>query len=176
VIVLGVDPGLRRTGYGAIRVDRGGAALIEGGVLEPNPKAPLERRLHELHVAMCDVIRSLQPDCMIVEELWSAYEHPQTAVLMGHARGVLCLAAGAHGVRVEPLAHALVKRALTGAGAARKAQVGAMVARMLGLREIPQPNDVTDALALALAFAMRDGSKPRSREPEIAVPPANAVR
>jgi len=78
-------------------------------------------------------------------------------LLMGHARGVLCLAAGAHGVAVEALAHSLVKRALVGSGAARKEQVKRMVVQLLGLRTLPEPDDVSDALALAIAFAHRDG-------------------
>lgn len=155
--ILGVDPGLRTTGYGMIDVGGGRARLIEAGVIQPNPRAPIEERLAELHAAMVEIVRTLRPDCMVIEELWTAYRNPTTAVLMGHARGVLCLAAGANGVAVRPLAHSLVKRALVGSGSARKEQVKKMVVTMLGLRTVPQPDDVSDALALAVAFAHRDG-------------------
>lgn len=98
---------------------------------------------------------------MVVEELWTAYRNPSTAVLMGHARGVLCLAGGANGVAVHTLAHSLVKRALVGNGSARKDQVKRMVVQLLGLRQIPQPDDVSDALALAIAYALRNGARVR---------------
>jgi crossover junction endodeoxyribonuclease RuvC len=159
--VLGVDPGLRTTGYGIIDLGSGRARLIEAGVITPNPRATLEARLAELHAAMVEIVRTLRPDCMVVEELWTAYRNPSTAILMGHARGVLCLAGGENGVAVRTLAHALVKRALVGSGAARKEQVKKMVSQMLGLRRLPQPDDVSDALALAVAYALRNGARIR---------------
>lgn len=159
--VLGVDPGLRTTGYGIIDVTSGRARLIEAGVISPNPKASLEARLAELHAAMVEIVQTLRPDCMVVEELWTAYKNPSTAVLMGHARGVLCLAGGENGVSVHTLAHALVKRALVGNGSARKEQVKKMVVQLLGLQRLPQPDDVSDALALAVAYALRNGARVR---------------
>ena len=156
--ILGIDPGLRTTGYGVVDArDDGRCTLVEGGVLTPDPSLPLERRLLQLHDGLTEVVRATQPAVMVVEELWTAYEHPQTAVLMGHARGVLTLVAGAHGIPVHHLAHALVKRALTGSGSARKAQVKGMVVQLLGLSAPPHPDDVSDALALALTFALREG-------------------
>jgi crossover junction endodeoxyribonuclease RuvC len=153
--VLGVDPGLRTTGYGVVDAENGRYRLIEGGVLRPKPTLSLEARLAQLHAAMLDLVRSTQPDCMVVEELWSAPKHPPTAVLMGHARGVIVLAAGQCAVAFEQLSHVTVKRALTGNGAARKDQVRAMICVQLGLTVAPEPDDVSDALALALVFAMR---------------------
>ena len=153
--VLGVDPGLRTTGYGVIERRGGTFRLIEGGVLRPEPKLSLDRRLTQLHDALLEVVRATKPDCMVVEELWSAPKHPPTAVLMGHARGVIALAAGRCAIGFEELPHATVKRALTGHGAASKAQVKAMVVVRLGLTVSPEPDDVSDALALAIVFAMR---------------------
>jgi crossover junction endodeoxyribonuclease RuvC len=158
--ILGVDPGLRTTGYGVIEADGRRIRLIEGGVLRPSPDLALEQRLVALHDAMVDVVRSLAPECMVIEELWTAYEHPQTAVLMGHARGVLALAAGSNGIEVHHLAHTVVKMAVAGSGSARKSQVNGMVVQLLGLREAPQPDDVSDALALAIAFALRSIAPP----------------
>ncbi len=153
--VLGVDPGLRTTGYGVVDADGGTYRLVEGGVLRPKTTLSLGARLAQLHAAMLEVVRATRPDCMVVEELWSAPKHPPTAVLMGHARGVIALAAGLCEVTFEELSHVTVKRALTGNGSARKDQVKAMVCVQLGLTVAPEPDDVSDALALALVFAMR---------------------
>jgi crossover junction endodeoxyribonuclease RuvC len=168
--ILGVDPGLRTTGYGVIEVRDGAPHLIEGGVLQPNPKHALEQRLVQLHDAMVEVVRATRPDCMVLEELWTAYEHPQTAVLMGHARGVLALAAGANGVPVQHIAHSAVKRALAGSGAATKSQVKGMVVRLLGLSAPPEPDDVSDALALAIAFANVESQRDRFAELGVVMP------
>lgn len=153
--VLGVDPGLRTTGYGVVDAAGGRYELVEGGVLRPKTTLGLEARLAQLHAAMLEVVRATRPDCMVVEELWSAPKHPPTAVLMGHARGVIALAAGVCAVSFQELSHVTVKRALTGNGAARKDRVKAMVCVHLGLKVAPEPDDVSDALALALVYAMR---------------------
>ncbi|HEY4442089.1 MAG TPA: crossover junction endodeoxyribonuclease RuvC [Candidatus Elarobacter sp.] len=168
--ILGVDPGLRTTGYGLVEVRPGGLRLVEGGVLQPATTLPLEQRLVQLHDAIADVVRSTRPDCMVIEELWTAYDHPQTAVLMGHARGVIALAAGSAGVPVHALAHTIVKRALTGSGSARKAQVNAMVVQLLGLGAPPHPNDVSDALALAIAFSNVEAQRDRFAELGVVMP------
>lgn len=149
---MGLDPALRTTGYGAIERSNGRVQLIEAGVVVPRTNGALEERLRELHVGICEVIAATQPQLVVIEELYTSYVNPRTAVLMGHARGVLCLASAQAGVSVHSLGHARVKRALVGSGSARKEQVNAMVMRLLGLRKAPQPNDVSDALALALAY------------------------
>ena len=151
--ILGVDPGLRTTGYGVIACENGRYTLVEGGVLQPLATLPLEARLAQLYAAIVDVVQTTKPDCMVVEELWTNYKNPTTAVLMGHARGVIALAAGTGDIPMHNLAHSLVKRALAGSGSAKKDQVGGMVVALLGLKKLPTPNDVTDALALAIAFA-----------------------
>lgn len=161
--ILGVDPGLRVTGYGAIEIDARGVRLVEAGVIAPAVGAPLEDRLGELFREMCAVIASVAPAVMVVEELWTAYRNPTTAVLMGHARGVICLAAGTHGVAVRHLVHSLVKRALVGSGGARKEQVKRMVMQQLRLSQRPEPDDVSDALALALALANIERTERRFR-------------
>ena len=153
--ILGIDPGLRTTGYGVIEFASGRSKLIEAGVVAPNVKGTLEQRLRELHDGISAVVASTQPTVMVIEELYTTYKNPLTAIMMGHARGVLCLAGAQHDVPVHTLAHSLVKRALIGSGAARKDQVNQMVTQMLGLRRRPEPNDVSDALALALAFCNR---------------------
>jgi len=161
VRILGIDPGLRITGYGAVACDAAGTRLIEAGIITPDVGVPLERRLGQLHAELRAVIDATRPDVMVVEELWTAYKNPTTAVLMGHARGVLCLAADDAGVRVRHLAHSQVKRALTGSGAARKEQVKRMVMLLLELKTAPEPNDVSDALALALALGNVESTERR---------------
>ncbi len=153
--ILGIDPGLRTTGYGVIEFASGRARLVEAGIVSPKASGTLEHRLRELHEGMCAVVTSTSPDAIVIEELYTTYKNPLTAIMMGHARGVLCLAGAQHGVPVYTLAHSLVKRALIGSGAARKDQVNKMVTELLGLRRRPEPNDVSDALALALAFYNR---------------------
>jgi crossover junction endodeoxyribonuclease RuvC len=150
--ILGIDPALRTTGYGAIECSNHRVALIEAGVVTPCATGSLEDRLRELHAGICDVIAQTRPSVVVIEELYTTYRNPLTALLMAHARGVLCLASAQAGIAVHTLAHAHVKRALVGSGSARKEQVGAMVRQLLGLRTVPQPHDVSDALALALAF------------------------
>jgi crossover junction endodeoxyribonuclease RuvC len=150
--ILGIDPALRTTGYGAIERCNGRVRLVEAGVVVPAVGGTLEERLRELHSGMCEVIAATQPELVVIEELYSTYKSARTALTMGHARGVLCLASAQAGVAVHSLGHARVKRALVGSGRASKQQVGAMVMRLLGLRRPPAPLDVSDALALALAF------------------------
>jgi crossover junction endodeoxyribonuclease RuvC len=153
--ILGIDPGLRTTGYGVIEFASGRPRLIEAGVVKPNTRGTLEQRLRELHEGISAVVASTQPGAIVIEELYTTYKNPLTAIMMGHARGVLCLAGAQHNVPVHTLAHSLVKRSLIGSGGARKDQVNQMVTQLLGLRRRPEPNDVSDALALALAFCNR---------------------
>lgn len=150
--ILGIDPALRTTGYGVVEGGRSRVRLIEAGVVAPRVRASLEDRLSELHAGIREVIVQTQPESVVIEELYTSYRNPLTAILMAHARGVLCLAAAQSGLAVHTLAHAHVKRALVGSGSARKGQVNAMVTQLLGLRRAPEPDDVSDALALALAF------------------------
>jgi crossover junction endodeoxyribonuclease RuvC len=126
--------------------------LIEAGIVAPRSSATLEERLRELHAGICEVIAQTMPSFVVIEELYTTYKNPRSALLMGHARGVLCLASAQAGVAVHTLGHARVKRALLGSGSARKEQVNAMVTRLLNLRRPPKPYDISDALALALAF------------------------
>ena len=126
--------------------------MIEAGVVAPNARATLEERLRELHDGISEVIAQTEPGSIVIEELYTSYKNPKTALLMCHARGVLCLAGAQARVPVHTLAHSRVKRALVGSGSARKSQINAMVTRLLQLRQPPRPDDVSDALALALAF------------------------
>jgi crossover junction endodeoxyribonuclease RuvC len=155
VRVLGVDPSLYVTGYGVVESNGNGLRLLEGGIIAPRRRAGLADRLAELHRGLSDVIDSFRPDAMVVEEVFSRTAYPRTAILMAHARGALVCAASHGGVPVYDYAATAVKRALAGRGGASKEQVAAMVMQALHLRKLPAPSDVTDALALAIAFARR---------------------
>ncbi len=147
--ILGIDPGLNTTGYGVVERSANGPKLIEAGVIRGG-KGEMPVRLQRLHDGLTDVLTTLKPTCVAMEELYSHYERPRTAILMGHARGVLCLASGQHGAPVISYAATQVKRMLTGSGRAAKSQMQDAICREFNLKEPPEPNDVADALAIAL--------------------------
>ena len=158
--ILGIDPGLRLTGYGCVDVDdtSGGGAepkLVEGGVLRLDANQPMSYRLKQLHEDLAQVIEELSPDLMVVEKLFSHYKHAQTSVLMGHARGVILLAGQLKGIEIDELPATEVKKAITGHGHASKERMQMAVMSQCGLSEPPEPPDVADAIAIALCAARR---------------------
>ena len=155
--ILGIDPGLNVTGYGVIEAGDGLLGLVEAGAVETDDAAPMEERLAEIFRGVGSVISSLHPDIVAVEELYSHYAHPRTAILMGHARGAIFLAAALQGLGVVGYSANRVKKALTGSGHASKEQVGRMVQSIFGLDEPPSPNDVSDALAIAACHCLAQG-------------------
>lgn len=148
--IMGVDPGLAATGYGIIAGMGASPSIVEAGVIRSREKDPLEKRLLEIHRGITEVIREFKPDVVVVEELYSKYAHPRTAILMGHARGVICVAAAEQGIPVVSYAATRIKNSLTGHGLAGKEQVQRMVQQTFGLSRAPSPSDVADALAVAL--------------------------
>ncbi len=148
--ILGIDPGLNTTGYGVVRVVGGQFGLLEAGVVRSKAKAPIEDRLLEIHSGLVEVLEQHRPDFLALEQLFSHYSRPTTAILMGHARGVICLAAGASGVPVKSFEPTKVKKVMTGNGHAPKHQIQQAVKLQLNLSETPQPADVADALAIAI--------------------------
>jgi crossover junction endodeoxyribonuclease RuvC len=148
--VLGIDPGLNTTGYAVLEVAAGGPKLCEAGVIRGRARTSLAARVAEIFSGVADVIASLAPSCMALEELYSHYKQPRTSILMGHARGVICLAAAQAGIPVVNYSATRIKKTLTGAGRASKSQMQRAVARELGLTAAPEPHDVADALAAAL--------------------------
>jgi crossover junction endodeoxyribonuclease RuvC len=148
--ILGIDPGLMITGYGILDTDDDNVKVVEAGVIRTNAKLPLESRLVELGTEMTAIMTQFMPDVVAVEELYSHYGHPRTAIVMGHARGVIFLKAGESGKMVYPYAATRIKKSLTGNGRATKKQVQLMITSTLGLSSIPEPPDAADALAAAL--------------------------
>ena len=156
-VVLGIDPGLNTTGYGVIRVSAARTELMEGGVIRGgSAKIPLSERLLTLHEGVADIITTLRPAVLALEELFSHYERPRTAILMGHARGAICLAAAQAEIPVVSYAATNVKKMLTGSGRASKEQVQTAICREFSLASQPEPPDVADALAIALCHAYTD--------------------
>lgn len=148
--VLGIDPGLNVTGYGVLRITASGPQLHEAGVIRSHRRDSLESRLREIHDGVAEVLASFQLTAMAIEELYTHYERPQVAILMGHARGGILLAAAQANVPVISYAATRIKKILTGNGRAPKSQMQQAVCHELGLGEPPEPADVADALAIAL--------------------------
>lgn len=149
--ILGIDPGLNTTGYGVVEVSGRDVRLVEGGVIRTgSPDDPLEARLSRLFDGIMEVLDQFKPEAVALEQLYSHYAHPTTAILMGHARGVICLSAARKGVPVCSYAATQIKSCLTGNGRASKAQVQRAIQARLGLKEVPSPPDVADALAAAV--------------------------
>lgn len=156
-LVLGFDPGLSRTGYAALQAGGGRPGIREAGVLVTRSRDDLGSRLHQLHRDVEGLFQELRPDLVVLEDLFVHRAFPRTAIVLGHARGIIYLAAAAARVRVMALAPSVVKRAVTGSGRASKAQVQAAVRTLLGLRALSDSH-AADALALAYAGLSRIGS------------------
>ncbi len=148
--VLGIDPGLQRTGYALLADDAGAGSLLEAGLVRLNPREALERRLKELADSLAELLAAHAPTALACEALYAHYRHPRTAILMGHARGVILAEAARAGVAVVSVSATQVKKTLTGSGRASKTQVQRAVTRTLRLGRPLSPYDVADAVAVAL--------------------------
>jgi len=148
--VVGFDPGLNITGYGVVECAGGVVRLLEAGTVRSRGES-LEERLFTIHAGVREVLDAFQPAAMAIEQLFVHSKFPKTAILMGHARGVICLAAAQAGLAVHNYLPTRVKSMLTGSGHAGKEQMQAAVQRELGLAGRPEPADAADALAVALA-------------------------
>ena len=152
--VLGIDPGLQVTGYAVLEHGRGAPRVCEAGVIRGNTDGSrgtdMAQRLAHLYDGIVEVLKEYKPAVVAVEQLYAHYDHPRTAILMGHARGVLLLAAGQCGLTVHSYTATRIKKTITGHGRASKEQIQRAMQRELGLDRPPEPPDVADALAAAL--------------------------
>ena len=148
--VLGIDPGLRLTGYGVVEFRGATPRLLDGGVIRLDSKKPIADRLVELEREVAELIEEAKPTRVAVEKIYSNYVHPQTAVLMGHARGVILLCAARRGIELLEISASRVKKNLMGHGHASKEQMQRSVQGYFKLEELPKPPDVADAIAIAL--------------------------
>jgi crossover junction endodeoxyribonuclease RuvC len=151
--ILGIDPGLHICGYAVIQADRYNTKLLEAGVCRTNTKLAIEKRLVQIANDINSLLAKFRPEYISVEELYSHYAHPKTAILMGHARGVILEAACRNGTNVKSFAATRIKKSLTGNGRASKSQMQNSIKSLLGLAKLPEPADVADAIAAAICCA-----------------------
>ncbi len=149
MIVLGIDPGLANTGYGVVTRRGGRMAALDGGVIETAAGLPIERRLADVYAGVDALLQEHAPDAVALEELYFG-QNVRTAFAVGHARGVVMLAAGRHGLPCTSYTPQKVKSAVCGHGRADKEQVARMVQTLLDLPELPTPDHAADALAVAM--------------------------
>lgn len=147
--ILGLDPGLHVTGYAVLAAASGAVTVLEAGVVRSTGDDLLEK-LASLHCEVAAIIDGFLPQVVAVEQLYAHYAHPRTAILMGHARGVLLLAAAQRQLPVVHYNATQVKKVIAGSGRAGKDQIQRTMQRELGLATMPEPADVADALAIAL--------------------------
>ncbi len=150
--ILGVDPALKRSGYGVIDWTGADIKMVAGGTIETRTSDTMQKRLAAIYRGILTVIDDYGPQVMVLEKVFVHYQHPATAFLLGQARGIMCLACAATGIELSEFAATQVKKAVVGKGQAPKDQVKRMVSRLLTLPEIPKYHDTTDALALAITY------------------------
>ena len=152
MIILGIDPGVATIGFGLIDARRQKNTLLRYGVISTPPGIPLSSRLLQISEDMEQLIRQFRPDEMAVEELFFS-KNITTGISVAHGRGVILLSAEKLGVPVFEYTPMQVKQAVVGYGKAEKRQVMMMTQRLLGMKEIPKPDDAADALAIAICHS-----------------------
>lgn len=155
--ILGIDPGMQITGYGCVELAERATepTLVEAGVIRLTAKQSIESRLLELHDSLDELIGELSPQHLVVEKLYAHYKHPRTAIIMGHARGVILLVGQRHGLPITHLPSTEVKKAVTGHGHASKEKIQLAIQSQYRLAAPPSPPDVADAIAIATTHARR---------------------
>ena len=161
--ILGIDPGLQRCGYACLNTSAATPELIEAGIFQTDPALPMEARLNQIAEDIESLLKKLSPQVVAVEQLYSHYAHPRTAILMGHARGVILQKCAQARLEVKSFGATRIKKSLTGNGRASKHQVQRTVQTVLSLSCLPEPDDVADAMAAALCCAnSRDSALKRA--------------
>lgn len=146
---MGIDPGLKVTGYGVVEGDRGDLRLVSCGHLDVSSEAPFPKRLHRLYRGFCQLIEKHQPGCLAIERPFFA-KNARSTLMLGEVVGVAILAAAEKALPVYEYSPQEIKGAVTGYGRADKGQVQRMVKALLDLADIPEPLDAADALAVAI--------------------------
>lgn len=150
--ILGIDPGIARTGWGIIESQKSKVKSQKYGCIETSAGLDTSQRLRHIYRSVVKIINEYKPDVMVVEELFFN-TNAKTALIVGQARGVVLLSASENNLPIVSYTPLQVKVAVTGYGRADKNQIGQMVKTILKLKEIPKPDDVTDALAIAITHA-----------------------
>ena len=158
MLVIGIDPGLTTTGFGAIRKAGSRVDVIAAGVIRTDKDLPTSSRLESLYVDITELIEDVRPGVMAVERVFMN-RNRMTATRVGQASGVVMLAASLAGIEVFEYSPSAVKATVTGDGSASKSQIQQMVARRLGLVAVPKPADTADALAIALCHMQSMGNR-----------------
>lgn len=148
--ILGIDPGLQRTGYAVIKGTAQSARLLEGGVLKSSPSLPLAERVLELRTSLLELLDDHHPDAVGIEQVFSLTKNPKTAVLMAHARGAILVTLAERRLDIGHFTPNEIKKHICGNGHASKGQIQRSVQILLGLDAVLEPNDVADAAAIAL--------------------------
>ena len=151
--VLGIDPGLQVCGYACLETGEDKEKLIEAGVIRTAGGSAIEQKLNRIAEDTELLLERFKPDVVAVEELYSHYAHPKTAILMGHARGVILQKCAAAEIEVRSFSATRIKKSITGNGRASKEQVQKTIQTILSLPQVPEPSDVADAIAAALCCA-----------------------
>jgi len=151
--ILGIDPGLQVCGYACIESKSGETTLLEGGVIRTTGSKTIEKRLNQIAEDIDSILDKFKPDVVAVEQLYSHYAHPRTAILMGHARGVILQRCAQAKIEVKSYGATRIKKSITGNGHASKEQMQKTIQTILSLRELPKPADVADAVAVAICCA-----------------------
>jgi crossover junction endodeoxyribonuclease RuvC len=151
-IILGIDPGIADTGYGVICLEANRMKCLDYGSIKTSSKSPLPERLEKLSDELHEMIRRWKPEIVAVEELFFC-KNVKTALVVGHARGVVILTARQNKVKTVEFTPLQVKQAVSTYGRAEKSQIQKMVKVLLNLKEIPKPDDAADALAIAICAA-----------------------
>ena len=157
--ILGVDPGLRVTGYGLINTDGPRIRLLEAGTIEPKAKDLFQNRINKIYKNLDDLVMEYRPDVMVLEKIYTHYHHTTTASILGHVRGVICLLCAQRNLKLAEHSVKRIRKAVIGRGAASKLQTQAMVAHILKINKNQLTPDASDALALALGYAQIVGNK-----------------
>lgn len=151
--ILGIDPGSRITGYGLIKQTGQKIEYIDSGCIRTTPEAQLSQKLLQIYDGICQLMDHYSPEEVAIEQVFM-HQNPNSALKLGHARGVAMVAAASHRVQISEYAAREIKQAVVGYGAAEKAQVGHMVVQLLSLNSAPQ-SDAADALAIAICHSYR---------------------
>ncbi len=157
--ILGIDPGLRITGYGLIESVRSKVKLIEAGIIEPKEKDLIQNRINAIYNNLDELVTEYRPEVMVLEKLFTHYRHPTTACLLGHVRGVICLLCARHQIKLVEHGVRRIRQAMTGRGGASKLQTQGMVAHVLNIDKNQLTPDASDALALALGYAQLNSNR-----------------
>jgi crossover junction endodeoxyribonuclease RuvC len=155
LVILGIDPGLNACGYGVIEIERNSIRCIDFGCVRTKKLPDLSRKLKMIFDDLTNVIQTYNPHFCAIEDIFY-HENINTAIMMGHARGVAILAAHQSGIEVFEYTPREVKMSITGNGGASKQQIQSMIQNLLHLQDPPTPYDASDALAVALCHHHRN--------------------